>query len=118
MTDKELLELAAKAAGISLEFRVLMWTDGSVYPCYEDKNSICVSPMFTPVIKWNPLVDDADAFRLAIKLQLAIAIDPDQTWAHHTEVVRGSAEPHGKDPLAATRRAIVRCAAEIGKGMK
>jgi hypothetical protein len=27
-------------------------------------------------------------------------------------------EPHGKDPYAATRRAIVRAAAEIGKAMK
>ena len=117
MTDRELLELAAKAARIEwkpadtdagrkceLKFGLWLVIDGE--------------PSEYQRRRWNPLTDDGDALRLAVKLQLAIAIDPDQTWAHHVQVMMGSVEPHGTNPFAATRRAIVRAAAEIGRNMK
>jgi hypothetical protein len=67
---------------------------------------------------WNPLTDDGDALRLAVKLNLALSIEEGQSWAHHVEVFQGSPVQHdGKDPYAATRRAIVRAAAEIGRNM-
>ena len=111
MTDRELLELAAKAAGIlplpdekELDFAV----DGSLMICGGGDLEY-----------WNPLVDDADALRLAVRLHFAIDIGVMLTSIDGMqEGDKGIAsEPHGEDPEAATRRAIVRAAADIGKAM-
>ena len=51
MTDRELLEAAAKAAGMNH-----LWVD----------EIDSVSP------EWNPLEDDGDAMRLAVGLNLAV----------------------------------------------
>jgi hypothetical protein len=99
MTDREMLELAAKAAGL-LEMAV------------GDKD------IQRYLLRWNPLTDDGDALRLAVKLKLAFA-----TWGSGACAVvflhggRGRiVEPHyGDDPERATRRAIVRAAAAIGE---
>jgi len=76
--------------------------------------------------RWNPLEDDGDALRLAVAL--GINISPVVLSYPHRTLV-GYALPgrerkvgtvefiHGDDPYAATRRAIVRAAAEIGKAM-
>ena len=102
MTNKELLELAAKAAGYKMhpeKFVGDYWLkDGMV---------------------WNPLTDDGDALRLAVKLQLCVDIG----YAIEFVGVLINGEyvvdvKQGDDPYAATRRAIVRAAAEIGKEMK
>ena len=105
MTDRELLELAAKAAGIKYTIK-----DG-LFVAHGNKNK--------PPIPWNPLDDDAEAFRLAVKLWLTIQVDDED---RRTYVVGSTGrcigtEPHGDDPYAATRRAIVRAAAEIGRAM-
>jgi hypothetical protein len=55
---------------------------------------------------WMPLADDGDALRLAVKLDLFDAA----TLTYEPEEYR-------TDPYAATRRAITRAAAEIGRGM-
>ena len=89
MTDKELLELAAKAAEMP-KGSVM----GSGDYLYEKDGR---------AIYWNPLKDDGDAFRLAVKL---MEFEPYKS--------RGCA-PFFSEDLAATRRAIVRAAAEIGK---
>ena len=95
-TDKELLELAAKAAGIeclgSIGWRL---ANGQIQSW------------------WNPLTDDGDALRLAVKLGLSIEILSTRMEPHTR--VNGKEEEHRADPYAATRRAIVRAAAEIGK---
>jgi hypothetical protein len=99
MTDRELLEKAAKAAG----YRLHIWgTEGA-------EN---VARMDTPSpTKWNPLKDDGDAFRLAVQLKIV--------WVYRTTFVvieDGTStigEPFGYDPRAATRRAIVRAAATL-----
>lgn len=112
MTDRELLELAAKAAGIEL----VATKEG--FPLWAVGQGL-----------WSPLTDDGDALRLAVKLGLAISIDAveQETWAHHDQVMLGSREwwpahpttEHGnEDMYAATRRAIVRAAAEVGRNMK
>jgi hypothetical protein len=94
MTDKELLELAAKAAGVKgKQDHYGLWTRGS----HEAGGTV-----------WNPLTDDGDAMRLAVKL----GIMGRQSYNGQDY------EAANKDPYAATRRAIVRAAAEIGKGMK
>lgn len=99
MTDRELLEDAAKAAGYRLEWHIPK--AGSDEPHIEG-------------IDWDPLTDDGDAFRLAVKL--GIQIDP---RAPETRVFAPVGERvdeyHKPDPLAATRRAIVRAAAEIAR---
>ena len=56
---------------------------------------------------WNPLTDDGDAFRLAVKCL------PFYTLRYSRE----DWEKCGEDGYAATRRAIVRAAAEIGRNM-
>lgn len=91
MTDRELLELAAKAAGIDVTAVV---ADGI--------------PHRFGGGYWNPLTDDGDALRLAVRLSL-LEEHPDFAY----KLAEESGHPH--DPTAATRRAIVRAAAEIGK---
>ena len=116
MTDKELLELAAKASGIKLEFRRLLWTEGTDYPCYEDTKSVCEAPRYIPVIRWNPLVDDGDAFRLMVALDIDIRFYRKHVDANCDSRAGSIFKEHGKDRAAATRNAIVRAAAEIGRG--
>lgn len=96
MTDRELLEFAAKAVGYKKHF--------------------------VHYLGWNPLTDDGDALRLAVKL--GIEIFPDlQVNEVRTAFMVGiygynTAEQIGTDRIAAIRRAIVRAAAEIGRRMK
>ncbi|MCQ4302246.1 hypothetical protein NAV11_20220 [Pseudomonas songnenensis] len=104
MDDRELLELAAKAVD-------LQWMS------FGD-NGAWIAGRET---LWNPLTDDGDALRLANKLRMRIE--------HHVRhpfvaVFAGkdfdavkAEEPHEVDVDAATRRAIVRAAAEIGRAM-
>ena len=106
MTDRELLELAAKAAGLTC-----VWSPDR--PDYESNQE--QQPIY-----WNPLEDDGDALRLAVKLEIDFRISIGATWWDRQVsegVVYWCHEPHNNDPLAATRRAIVRAAAEIGMGM-
>jgi hypothetical protein len=107
MTDRELLEAAAKAAGIEL-----LWHNFSNIPSlWEGLGSDTV---------WNPLADDGDALRLAVKLGLAIHV-----WGDEVVILNCANNFESKivesitdDGQASTRRAIVHVAAEIGKGMK
>ena len=75
---------------------------------------------------WAPLHDDAQALQLAVDLRTGIDcyVDGDLVehccaWANH-RTGRGffrAYEPYGNNPSAATRRAIVQAAAEIGWSM-
>ena len=106
MDDRELLELAAKAAGIELKWH------HSGECAYARRNG-----EYWAV--WNPLTDDGDALRLSVKL--GIQLGPNLAskepmcfaWLPHCGVA-AKYETHGDDACAATRRAIVRVAAEIG----
>lgn len=102
MTDRELLEMAAKAAEIKVEF----------YERYG--RELCKKENdYGPDNQWNPLTDDGDALRLACRLHINVFIYDDETSTATLGVVAknwGSVE-------ANTRRAIVRAAAEIGKDM-
>lgn len=111
MTDRELLELAAKAAGLTILRSRLddpMWKD----------ILIDSRPAFPQTIGWNPLADDGDALRLSVKLQIDIKQYGDHVvaWFDGGFIGTGRLAYEG-DPSAATRRAIVRAAAEIGKAM-
>jgi len=108
MTDKEMLELAAKAAGI--EFLQGRNVTG-LHP-YANMNA---APF------WNPLEDDGDAFRLAVELgtRYLIFLEIGRNGAsvefdgHAAEAIE-----RGYATTEVTRRAIVRAAAEIGRNMK
>lgn len=105
MDDKELLTLAAKAAGMryDLEISTKEWL-----VCYDDVGES---------LYWQPQHSDGDALRLAVKLKLQVTPGTynNEEFTAYRHVM---AKEYGTDPYAATRRAIVRAAAEIGKGMK
>jgi hypothetical protein len=102
MTDRELLELAAKAARYDL--------------CYRKDGAVSIDMIH----EWNPLNDDGDALRLAVKMGIEIG-----DWNQYQRGFaflryNGGLEfwDDDKDPYAATRRAIVMVAVEIGRGME
>ena len=98
--DRELLKLAAKAVDIDLLAEE--WEDGSIYYYYKIPGD---------TQGWNPLNSDSDALRLAVKLGLGIEFFSSWVAANGRHE-----EDRESDPYAATRRAIVRAAAEIGRG--
>ena len=113
--DKELLEMAAKAANLHV-----LW----------DEQYKCLQMSYKPGYwfeEWNPLTDDGDALRLAVKLDLCVIREtlrePIVSVVTHLgtfnqlTAYRTAWEPLNGEPYAATRRAIVRAAAEIGKAM-
>ena len=149
-SDRELLELAAKAAGLHIKGHQVDYNDTFTH--------LVVGAKFTKQKdKWNPLTDDGDALRLAVKLNMridhrtcsnttypfsVIAFPQKLEWAPKRTAelqlvslmmpkggfIGGLAEycdeKYPKEPddtteyldhYAATRRAVVRAAAEIGK---
>lgn len=108
-TDRELLELAAKAAGIKLRF----W--GGV----RDVTGMREEANITSAPHWNPLEDDGDALRLAVKLHIfAIPIRGRTAVvgeSYPSIAPRQPEERYGEDPCAATRRVIVRAAAALAE---
>ncbi len=102
--DKELLTLAAKAIGFTFEDH---YDDDQYWPWVEETQDF-----------WNPLIDDGDAFRLMVELGLEVRTDGPYLIAVTPRYVDNELyEPRGEDPCAATRRGIVKAAAEIGREM-
>ena len=104
MDDKELLEMAALAYNANNP----SWFE---YPFEAFRKGF--------LSKWNPLENDGDAFRLSVLLKLRI----DQSYVYEMKVMVGNGdtwviEKYNGEQLTATRRAIVRAAAEIGRNMK
>ncbi len=104
--DKELLELAAKAAGIEIKW-------DTPYKAVWD---------FAQVPNWNPLTDDGDALRLSITLSIDVWYNDDCYEVGTTFMVgdvgyNTEESWRNGDKLEATRRAITRAAAEIGSAM-
>ncbi|MFU6609662.1 hypothetical protein ACM799_28865 [Pseudomonas aeruginosa] len=98
MNDRTLLELAARAAGI---------------------DPVLAEPInFSTGVEyyWNPRDDDGDALRLAVKLNFTVSICDEFTKVTHgfEEGIIEYADGHKE---FATRMAITRAAAEIGKSM-
>ena len=113
MTDRDLLELAARAAGIGpLDFEYPKREGHGMYfgPRLPMPQRVLMAAMHT---YWNPLADNGDALRLAVKLELIIGCYAGSIIVDGKGV---AAEEHDlSDRDAATRRAIVRAAAELGK---
>ena len=96
MSDREMLEFAAKAAGYKYLWNI---------------DSLLIKGSSG---RWNPLTDDGDALRLAVRCaQLFGFYRFLRAWLIAMATEQGSPS----DPCAATRRAIVRAAAEIGRQM-
>ena len=106
--DRELLELAATAAGYDVKPHPNRKTLSSLHFVYRGNT-------------WNPLTDDGDALRLACTLGLMVD-------AHHERVISGNRYYQGHRDWVYSgdstcgaipvRRAIVCAAAAIGEGMQ
>lgn len=110
-SDRELLELAANAAGYRFKwFKVKQWKKmkSRIGQCMYCTGTIEVYGHHHSK-PWNPLSDDGDALRLAVKLNLM----------HGKVFSRSVAECHEEvsDIYSSTRRAIVIAAASIGESM-
>ena len=114
MNDRELLELAAKAAGIECEIEG--FSGGRCFGTNQHNE-----------IVFDPLTDDGDALRLAVNLGMNVvvkilphAIYVEAYNGQSPSVMETLADVRGKDfdPYASTRRAITRAAAEVGRNMK
>ena len=117
LTDRELLEGAARAAGIAgsvYSFPGMLERYGFNEAIYDDASDS----------HWNPLTDDGDALRLAVRCGILFGVGkgentPDVVW-HGSNGVEGlNIEPCAevaamKDMTAGVRRVIVRAAYEIG----
>ena len=114
MGDRELLELAAKAAGVkivpctcSYEEWPFKYADGQGRRGH-----------------WNPLVNDGDALRLAERCSLTVCMNGTGTVSacdeYRKDDVFATQSIHecGGSRITAARRAIVRAAAEIGEAMQ
>lgn len=119
MTDHELLECAAEA------MHNLKDPNFCNYSVVDGKVGVCLdlgSRRGAITSYWNPLTDDGAALRLAVKLFMFVDSAAGAPDSFGAELVRAGNEVVDKteprthdDPYAATRRAIVRAAAEIGK---
>lgn len=105
MTDRELLEFAAKAAGMSL-----YWSKQKALPdkCFY-RNGGIQKP-------WNPLENDGDTQRLEVTLRIQTKITDDFAIASIMDVVVAQT-PLGSDKFAAARRAATEAAAVVGCAM-
>lgn len=122
MTDRELLEMAAKAAGLDA-----FWDQprGSTWGCLRVRHE--AGSKLGSI--WNPLADDGDALRLAVKLAMSVSVAFLPVREDWVAVINPRPCPDAigrtslateysrDDPAAATRRAIVRAAAAIGEAM-
>ena len=118
MELREMLELAALAAGIEFIGYFEPYEDYAAYDRATDVN-----------YRWNPKDSDGDSRRLEVALHMIVGVFESFTsvcqnitpndievdvlgevvvWHHETN----------NDPLAATRMAVLHCAAEIGKSIR
>ncbi|WP_071363491.1 hypothetical protein [Massilia timonae] len=115
--DRELLELAAQAyfGADGFEWNACAGSAGCIQ---------FIPPGRRGYVNWEPLTDDGDALRLAVKLQLTVCnehVSAGVAYCTQDDITlaeerSGSNETKVIDAdFAATRRAITLAAAEIGR---
>lgn len=117
MTDLEMVELAAKAAGYEFRWGEVEQIGDDVVDC----SDLAYIVDGASLVYWDPLEDDGDALRLAAKLKIDIewqATNPFpeprvEAYQRNDEGSYFCSDEHEDN----YRRAIVRAAAEIGKAM-
>lgn len=101
MTDRELLELAAKAYGL----------EGWIWD--EQMGAMMSPPLVTAYGQantfWAPHRDDGESRRLEVALWLQVRQVHGAAHAGYQNIFWETV-PHGDDPLAATRLAVLRAA--------
>lgn len=121
-TDRELLELlqlSAKVAGIVV---VRSRLDDPMHKDMLIEKS--ARNQYQMVGPWAPHTNDGDSRRLATRLHLVVASmrgdheRPAFSTCYHFNGPEYSSEPHGDDPDGATRLAVLRTAAAIGKALQ
>lgn len=118
LTLREQLEFAAKASGVEHQgYHVSPYGDGDSGLHHDSLRRL-----------WNPLTDDGDALRLAVRLKLTFRCAEGLAVAGLPPVVEDAifdtgkrfaefVKDHGGCELSATRLAIFRAAVEIGRAM-
>ena len=122
-SDRELLELAAKAAGIELDWDI---PENSTTPW----RMAGEGDELGPAAEWNPRNDDGDAFRLETELSFSavewsdgIEVGELETVSRGLRFIKGRSayvkfNDHSGDKRAARRLAGTLAAAEIGRVME
>jgi hypothetical protein len=107
MVHSELIELAAKGARINA-----IKDPNGVW-----RNCTRLPPGFNifEAKPWNPITDDGDALRLAVKLEMKININQGNVQVRYKEDTPLVFVRTGINTAEATRLAITRAAAEIAK---
>ena len=101
MTDREMLEMAAKAAGLHVK---VASNSGRGLKVHGNCNW------------WNPLTDDGDALRLAVRLHMQVSVTTESCRAETLPCL--GVRVNDSDENLATRRAVVMAAAAVGREMK
>lgn len=105
-TDRELLEMAARAAGIDLQNKPMFGGDAEPgYYAYPSGQS----PKW---LFWNPLEDDADAFRLLRQVDYGLLVEDGVVKIMNN--IGGCVfyvDINGADEMSVIRRAITSAAA-------
>jgi len=113
MSDRKLMPMAAKAAGVSIEYE-----DGEICGFYNDLGDC-----------WEPLCDEADSFTLAVAMNADLTIGPTAVKVTMVKVIGPEDDDTAFARIAinyeeesiskkdAVMLALVRCAAEVGEQM-
>ena len=111
MSDRALLEAAARAVGKHHQ----MWAEPG--ELLADKGGWVQFIGHGHASIWNPLTDDGDALRLAVKLDMTVDVDLEDGCTrilNKFDACLLRHMHHDGGPEAATRRAITRAAAAMG----
>lgn len=106
-TDQELVEMAARAMGVQLE-----WNESGESGYWDDFRGL---PQWVP---WSPLKDPGDAFMLALRCGIEIGYgaygdNPEHVWASIGGIELS--EPVGGNIFLAGARVVTRVAAVMGR---
>ena len=122
MTDREMYELAAKAAGP--KFDGYAWSDE--FRCMVKPTGLSGGEDFTaPVYTWDPRNSNNDSFDLQVILGCRVNTSdvmyengPLVSCAARDDYSQPQSVPHGDNPSAASRLAIFLVAVDVGKSMQ